>query len=666
MRTRAPTVGAVEWFERGERTRVERVAWELRTLGIEHLRTGVSWAEWHVPGGAEWYSWLLPRLARDFELLPCVSYTPPSLAVVPSHTAPPRRLRDYADFLDTLVTDHGRCFSEVELWNEPNNLNDWDWRMDPQWVRFAEMIGDAAHWMKRRGKVTVLGGMSPTDVNWLKHIASLGVLEWIDVVGVHAFPGGWSTLWDGWDAEVEGVYQALDDVGENCDVWVTEAGFSTWRNDEFAQLRAFVDALSAPAPRMYWYAAEDLDPSRSACDGFHVDPRHYHFGLVHTDGEPKLLARAFAEGGTSQARLLAGVDDGRPRRRRGKYVLITGGAGFIGTNLADRLLEEGRRVVVYDSLARPGVERNLLWLKAKHGDRVHARVADVRDGVALREAVQGAEAVFHLAAQVAVTTSLDRPVQDFAVNLDATVTLLDELRRIDRPVPLLFTSTNKVYGTLPDVELANAGDRWEPVDPVLRAVGIGERRPLDFCTPYGCSKGGADAYVLDFAKSYGLPAVVFRMSCIYGQHQHGNEDQGWVAHFLLRALAGEPLTIYGDGAQVRDILFATDLVDAMLRVHADADALAGTAFNVGGGPGNTISLLELLGLIEELHGVRPEVEAGVERTGDQRWYVSDTSRLRKATGWRPRVGVEEGVARLYDWLTGHDATSAPARQRARA
>ena len=166
---------------------------------------------------------------------------------------------------------------------------------------------------------------------------------------------------------------------------------------------------------------------------------------------------------------------------------------------------------------------------------------------------------------------------------------------------------------------------------MLRAVGIGERRPLDFCTPYGCSKGGADAYVLDFAKSYGLPAVVFRMSCIYGQHQHGNEDQGWVAHFLLRALAGEPLTIYGDGAQVRDILFATDLVDAMLRAHADADALAGTAFNVGGGPGNTISLLELLGLIEELHGVRPEVEAGVERTGDQRWYVSDTSRLRIAS-----------------------------------
>jgi CDP-paratose 2-epimerase len=666
MSPRSPILGAVEWFERGERRRVERVASELRTLGIEHLRTGVSWAEWHSPGGAEWYGWLLPRLARDFELLPCVHYTPPSLAVVPSHTAPPRRLRDYADFLDVLVTEHGRCFEEVELWNEPNNLNDWDWRLDPQWTSFAEMIGDAAHWMKRRGKITVLGGMSPTDANWLRHIASLGGLRWIDVVGVHGFPGGWTTVWEGWEAELDAVRGALDEAGADCDVWITEAGFSTWRNDEFAQLRAFVEALAAPTGRVYWYAAEDLDPSRSACDGFHVDPRHYHFGLVHTDGEPKLLARALAEGDAAQARLLVGVDDGKPRRRRGRYALITGGAGFIGTNLADRLLEDGHRVVVYDSLARPGVERNLLWLKARHGDRVHARVADVRDAVALREVVEGADAVFHLGAQVAVTTSLVRPLQDFAVNLEGTVTLLEALRQVDRPVPLLFTSTNKVYGTLPDLELANVGDRWEPVDPVLRAVGIDERRPLDFCTPYGCSKGGADAYVLDFAKSYGLPAIVFRMSCVYGPHQYGNEDQGWVAHFVLRALAGEPLTVYGDGAQVRDILFATDLVDAMLRVYGDAERLAGAAFNVGGGPGTTISLLELIGLIEELHGTRPEVEFAAERAGDQRWYVSDTSRLRKATGWRPRVGVDEGVTRLYEWLTERDAREASAGQRARA
>jgi CDP-paratose 2-epimerase len=335
---------------------------------------------------------------------------------------------------------------------------------------------------------------------------------------------------------------------------------------------------------------------------------------------------------------------------RGRYVLITGGAGFVGTNLADRLLEEGQRVVVLDSLARAGVERNLRWLEAKHGDRVTPHIADVRDARALRAALRGAQAVFHFAAQVAVTTSLELPMEDLDINLRSTVTLLEELRRLRRPVPLLFTSTNKVYGALADVRLERVAERWEPVDPLLRDLGIGEQRPLEFCTPYGCSKGGADQYVLDYGKTFGLPALVFRMSCVYGPHQHGTEDQGWVAHFLLRALAGEPVTVYGDGAQVRDVLYATDLVDAMLRALTNADRLAGTAFNVGGGPSNTLSLLELLEMIEDMVGHLPEVTFAGERAGDQRWYVADTSRLREATGWRPLVGVEEGVASLHRWL----------------
>jgi CDP-paratose 2-epimerase len=230
-------------------------------------------------------------------------------------------------------------------------------------------------------------------------------------------------------------------------------------------------------------------------------------------------------------------------------------------------------------------------------------------------------------------------------------------------VPLLFTSTNKVYGALPDVAVARAGERWEPVDRELRARGVDERRPLDFCTPYGCSKGGADQYVLDYAKTFGLPTVVFRMSCIYGPHQHGTEDQGWVAHFLLRALAGEPVTVYGDGAQVRDVLHVTDLVDAMLRVHADADRLAGTAFNVGGGPGHTLSLLELLALIDALGGERPDASFAEERAGDQRWYVSDTTRLREATGWRALVDVEAGVGALHAWLADRSGRLVPARAR---
>jgi CDP-paratose 2-epimerase len=333
-------------------------------------------------------------------------------------------------------------------------------------------------------------------------------------------------------------------------------------------------------------------------------------------------------------------------------VLVTGGAGFVGTNLADRLLEEGRRVTVLDSLARPGVDENARWLEAKHGERVTFLLADVRDAEAVRAALRGAEAVFHLAAQVAVTTSLDNPRDDFEVNLGGTLTLLEELRRLRRPIPLLFTSTNKVYGSLPDVSVERVADRWLPVDARLREHGVDERRPLDFCTPYGCSKGGADQYVLDYAKIYGLPAVVFRMSCIYGEHQHGNEDQGWVAHFVLRARAGDPVTVYGDGAQVRDVLFASDLVDAMLAVHADAERLAGSAFNVGGGVENTLSLLELLDLIEDLGCARPPVAYAEERAGDQRWYVSDTSRLREATGWRPQVDVETGLESLYRWVAG--------------
>ena len=640
-----PTLGVLEWFEPGEHERVERVVHDLRKLGIDHLRTGISWADWHARGGRDWYDWLLPRLARDFELLPCVHYTPPSLGVERKHTSPPRRPRDYADFLDVCVDRYGRCFDYVELWNEPNNLNDWDWHLDPEWHVFGTMVVDAAYWLHRRGKRTVLGGMSPTDPNLLRLLAERGILADIDVVGVHAFPGSWTTIWDGWENEIARVQDVVA-----ARVWITETGFSTWRNDEFGQLRAFLDAVGAPVERLYWYAAEDLDPARSACDGFHVDPRHYHFGLRHVDGEPKLLARALRDGGVATARLLAGLD-GQPRRRsRARPTLITGGAGFIGTNLADRLLSQGKRVIVLDSLARRGVEQNLRWLKARHGNGVQAIVGDMRDPLAVREAVADASDVFHFAAQVAVTTSVDRPWHDYAVNLEGTVRLLEELRRRSDPPPLLFTSTNKVYGALPDVELERVGDRWQPAYEPLRDEGIDETRPLDFCTPYGCSKGAADAYVLDYAKTFDLPAVVFRMSCIYGLHQHGTEDQGWVAHFLIRALAGEPITIYGDGAQVRDVLFASDLVDAFLLARANIEQLGGRAYNIGGGPDNTTSLLELVDLIEELAGSRPLLELAPERVGDQRWYVSDVSRFRTATGWRPRVGVEQGIDKLYRWL----------------
>jgi CDP-paratose 2-epimerase len=333
-----------------------------------------------------------------------------------------------------------------------------------------------------------------------------------------------------------------------------------------------------------------------------------------------------------------------------RVTLVTGGAGFIGTNVADRLLRDGSRVRVLDNLCRRGVEENLLWLQARHGSAVEIEIGDVSHPATVARAVRGVDAVFHFAAQVAVTTSLEDPFADFRTNAEGTLRLLEALRAAGARVPVLFTSTNKVYGALPDVRLERLEDRWLPTDFAYRTRGVSERRHLDFCTPYGCSKGAADQYVLDFAKSFGLPAAVFRMSCIYGPHQHGNEDQGWVAHFLIRALQNQTVMIYGDGAQVRDVLFVDDLVEAMLRVVRDARALAGEAFNVGGGPDNTISLLELLDLIQDVHGVRPRVRYGEERPGDQRYYVSDTRKLREAISWQPRVGVAEGVGELYRWL----------------
>jgi CDP-paratose 2-epimerase len=348
-----------------------------------------------------------------------------------------------------------------------------------------------------------------------------------------------------------------------------------------------------------------------------------------------------------------GVGDGE------RWTLVTGGAGFVGSNLVDRLAREGRKVRILDNLSRPGVERNAEWLRQRHGTKLELLCADVRDTEAVKAALRGVETVFHFAAQVAVTTSLDDPREDFQINLGATFELLEAVRHCRRPPRLFFTSTNKVYGALPDVELSREGGRYSPVAEEIRRFGIPESRPLDFHSPYGCSKGGADQYVLDYSRTLGLETAVFRMSCIYGPRQFGTEDQGWVAHFLLRALAGEPITLYGDGRQVRDVLFVEDLVEAFLRAERQMPVVSRQAFNVGGGPDNTLSLLELLDLIAELTGRRPEVEHGPTRTGDQRYYVSDTRRLQRLTGWQPRVDVRQGVERLLQWLRRLPAAAAP-------
>jgi CDP-paratose 2-epimerase len=332
-----------------------------------------------------------------------------------------------------------------------------------------------------------------------------------------------------------------------------------------------------------------------------------------------------------------------------ELVLVAGGAGFVGASLAHRLLSCGTRVRILDNLSRPGVDRNLSWLAGAHGALLEPLVGDVRDPAAAARAVKGVSAIFHCAAQVAVTTSLVDPVLDFEVNARGTLNLLEAARREDPPPFVLFTSTNKVYGALDDVALVDAGARYVPVDPGLRG-GVSEARGLAFHSPYGCSKGAAEQYVLDWAHTFRVPATVFRMSCIYGPRQLGTEDQGWVAHFLIQAMQGRPLTLYGDGKQVRDVLFVDDLVDAFLLARERPREVAGRAFNIGGGPRNTTSLLELLDLITKLRGARPRVAFDDWRIADQRWYVSDPTAFSTPTGWEPRTPVREGVARLHEWL----------------
>lgn len=340
----------------------------------------------------------------------------------------------------------------------------------------------------------------------------------------------------------------------------------------------------------------------------------------------------------------------RTAASRQRPVLITGGAGFIGTNVAHRLLAAGHEVLIFDNLSRPGVEQNLQRLCMHHGKRVRVCVADIRKASAIRKAVQQASQVFHFAAQVAVTTSVRDPQEDFEINALGTLHLLEALRQLTQPPPLVFTSTNKVYGNLQDGTLCKQGTRYVPTDRALRLMGINEECPLAFHSPYGCSKGAADQYVLDYARIYGLPAVVFRMSCIYGPHQCGTEDQGWVAHFLMRALTRTPITLYGNGLQVRDILFVDDLVNALLLAQTHMSALAGQVFNIGGGTANTTSLLELLALIAEIHGQKPVIRFAAWRPGDQKYYASDIQRFSTATGCIPQVRVRQGVAALYTWL----------------
>jgi len=332
--------------------------------------------------------------------------------------------------------------------------------------------------------------------------------------------------------------------------------------------------------------------------------------------------------------------------------LITGGAGFIGCNYADRLLSRGEKVVVFDNLSRAGSEDNLSWLWKRHNgdhDILHHDMNDVCDFPAVCNAVRTADVVVHLAAQTAVTASIEEPGRDFCTNAIGTVNVLEAARQAGHFPVVLYASTNKVYGAMDDEEVTEIATRY-----VYRShsMGIAESQPLDFHSPYGCSKGAGDQYAHDYARIYGLPTVVFRQSCIYGPRQMGVEDQGWLAWFMIAAVTGQPITIYGDGKQVRDVLYIDDLLDLYDVAIARIDTVgAGQVYNVGGGPSHTISVWEELApRLEMLLGRKVDVSFSDWRSGDQRVYISDIRKATQHFDWRPRVDVDTGIHRLYEFV----------------
>jgi CDP-paratose 2-epimerase len=332
-----------------------------------------------------------------------------------------------------------------------------------------------------------------------------------------------------------------------------------------------------------------------------------------------------------------------------KNYFITGGAGFIGSNYVSRLLERGEKVTIYDNLSRAGAPRNLAWLREKFGETaVRLVVGDVRDAGLLTASTREADVIVHLAAQVAVTTSVVKPREDFEINANGTFNMLEAARLNERKPAILYASTNKVYGGMEDVPVVEDAARWRYADLPL---GCPESQPLDFHSPYGCSKGAGDQYVRDYARIYGLRSVVLRQSCIYGPRQFGVEDQGWVAWMVIAAVTGRPLTIYGDGKQIRDVLHVDDLMNAYDAAIARIDKVAGQVYNLGGGPENTMSIWTEFGpLLEKLLGKSVPVRRGDWRPGDQKVFVADIRKAERELGWKPRISVEEGVGRLFEWV----------------
>ena len=602
-------LGVSQRFATGDRVAVESAGGKLALLGVKHLRLPIDDTD-----PAEWLGWLLPRLSRNLQILPSIEVNAETVGE--------------GGLLERLLAGHGEHFDHVELRCE--RFNDVS----------IPLISSALGALENHHKGAVASAELENAVCSLASLSRAGLTKRISAFALRWNPtyGNSVKLSD----VVAELAAALSAFSPRSELWLTDTQHSSWRHQAAKQLQSFHSAISSPANRVYWHsldddaAADDLDAAA-------------HLGLFDAYGQAKLLGRLLESGVGEVGRIATASRTAHAFSIVGtKPVLVTGGAGFIGANLADRLASEGQPVLIYDALARPGVERNLRWLTRRHPKRISFQLGDLRDELAAGDAAANARAVFHLAGQVAVTTSMVHPLTDFEVNARGTVALLENLRRRNPEAPLIFASTNKVYGDLSDIDLIRVGEAYLPSSEAVRGRGIDESRNLCFHTPYGCSKGTADQYVLDYAHSFGLRTAVIRMSCIYGERQLGTEDQGWVAHFLLRAIAGERLTLYGDGRQVRDILHVGDAVNAYVAAWNRIDDVQGRVYNLGGGAENAVSLLQLIEHIEVILGKRVDIELSSWRPGDQRYFVADTTAIRRDLSLPAFLGWRQGLARLAE------------------
>lgn len=623
----APTQGAelglLEWFVVNEHERVERVLADMNRLGVAHLRTGVSWADWHTDEGQAWYRWLLPRLARDVQVLPCVLYTPPSMGLIAATSSPPRETKPYADFLDLLISDFGEHFEWVELWNEPNNLSEWNWTLDPGWRIFSKMIIGAGYWARHRGKKVILGGASPIDPAWFDVMCRRGVIEHVDAVGIHGFPGTWEATWQGWPFHVQRVRDTLEARGHQRPIWITETGFSTWRHDELRQIEHYLNTINAPVQRVYWYAMDDLDPDRATVDGFHSDEREYHFGMKRHDGSEKLLFRLRAESGDDERiRHVGSLNSSVSKEALADAdALIIGGAGFIGSQLAKRLLLDGQRVRILDNLSSPGVEHSIIQFTAEFGSKVQVDFADVRNRAAIKRTVRGAKCVYHLAGCACDGPS---PTAAFEVRARGTLNLLEALREMPDPPPLIYAAREA---------------HSESTNP-----------------PHDCAMRYAEQLVRAYAHSYGLKAVALRMGCIYGPRPRELQDRCPVTGLMIAALQGKQLPLDDDEAHVLNLLYIDDLVAALLAARKRIELLSGGAFDIHGARAGSLCREDLSQHIETVLGQRAEVRHRTSVSAAKVHRAAHADSFEATTGWSPAIELSEGLQRLYDSITQERST----------